>query len=224
MRKLKKRKLKPFVVPAMYVLSIAMLFGSVYFIERLISDNVFSSNEVEETEEVEDVINQEEEPVIVDDVPVVNTEPVIVRPYTNGNVKIVKNYYDYQADSATQEGAIVYYGNTYMQNSGVDYSMNAEFEVVSILDGTVMEVIEDEIMGKTVKIKHNNDLISVYQSMGSIDVKVNDTVGQGTIIGKSGEANVSPELGNHLHFELYYQGSVVNPENCYDKLVSQLNN
>lgn len=208
----------------MYVLSIAMLFGSVYFIERLISGNVFSSNEVEKNEKVEDVINQEEEPIVVPDVPVVNTEPVIVRPYTNANVKIVKNYYDYQADNAAQEGAIVYYGNTYMQNSGVDYSMDAEFEVVSILDGTVMEIVEDEIMGKTVKIKHNNDLISVYQSMGSIDVKVNDSIGQGTIIGKSGEANVSPELGNHLHFELYYQGSVVNPENCYDKLVSQLNN
>ena len=219
---MKRRKLKPFMVPVMYVLSIAMLLGSVYFIEKLINNQVFQSNDVEE---VEDVIHEEElepEESYTSDIPVVNTDPVIMRPYTNGNVKIVKNYYDYQADASSQEGSIVYYGNTYMQNSGVDYGMDAEFEVVSILDGTVTEVVEDDIMGKTVKIKHSNDLISVYQSLGSVDVKENDAVTQGTIIGKSGEANISPELGNHLHFELYHQGTVVNPENYYDKLLGEL--
>lgn len=219
---MKKRKLKPFVVPLMYVASIAMLLGSVYAIEKLISNSVFQSNEVEEVEDV--IFNTDDDNYEVNssDVPVVSTDPVISRPYVNGNVKIVKNYYDYQADNASQEESIVYYGNTYMQNSGVDYGMDAEFEVVSILDGTVMEVTQDDIMGNTVKIKHSNDLISVYQSMGTVDVKANDAVTQGMIIGKSGEANVSPELGNHLHFELYHKGSVVNPENYYDKLLGEL--
>lgn len=220
---MKRRKLKKFVVPMLYVASIAMLLGSVYFIEGLINKNVFDSD-VEEVEKVDSIVEENIDEVInSSDVPVVSTEATIARPYTNGNVKIVKNYYDYQADANSQENSILYYGNTYMQNSGVDYGMNAEFEVVSILDGTVTEVVDDEVMGKTIKIQHNNDLISVYQSMGSVDVKVNDAVVQGTIIGKSGEANVSTDLGNHLHFELYHKGSVVNPENYYDKLLSQLN-
>ena len=218
---MKRRKLKPFVVPMMYVASIAMLLGSVYCIEKLINNSVFQSDSVENVEEV--IFDEEDTETNSSDVPVVRTEPIIGRPYTNGSVKIVRNYYDYQADQESQEGAIVYYGNTYMQNSGVDYGMESEFEIVSILDGTVMEVIDDEIMGKTVKIKHSNDLISVYQSMGSVDVAENDPVTQGTIIGKSGEANVSPDLGNHLHFELYYQGAVVNPENYYDKNLGELN-
>ena len=62
----------------------------------------------------------------------------------------------------------------------------------------------------------------MYQSLGSVDVKVNDYVYQGMIIGHSGEANVSPELGNHLHFELYHQGSVVNPLNYFDKYLGEL--
>lgn len=219
---MKKRKLKPFVVPLMYVVSIAMLLGSVYCIEKLVNRAVFQNDDTSNVEEV--ILNNDdmEDGEQSSDVPVVNNEPTISRPYTNGNVKIVKDYYDYQADNTSQEGAIVYYGNTYMQNSGVDYGMESEFEVVSILDGTVMEVLDDDIMGKTVKIKHNNNLISVYQSMGSVDVKANDTVTQGSIIGKSGEANVSSDLGNHLHFELYYKGSVVDPENYYDKLVGEL--
>lgn len=218
---MKRRKLKKFVVPAMYVTSIAMLIGSVYVIERLVNNAVFENEGVEEVEEV--ILNDDYNiDYGVNDVPVVNTEVVISRPYTNGNVKIVKNYYDYQGDASGQENSIVYYGNTYMQNSGVDYGMDSDFEVVSILDGTVIDVIDDDIMGKTIKIKHSNDLISVYQSLGSVDVEKDSVVTQGMIIGKSGEANVSPELGNHLHFELYYQGEVVNPENYYDKLLSEL--
>ena len=212
---MKRRKLKPFVVPVMYVLSIAMLLGGVYATTLLINNNESNDNK-----EVDKVINQEEP--VHENVPVIATEPLIGRPYTNGSVKIVKNYYDYKAEEQSQEDALVYYGNTYMQNSGVDYGLDVEFEVVSILDGTVMEVTDDEIMGKTIKIKHNNDLISVYQSLGSVDVKANDAVSQGTIIGKSGLSNVSRDLGNHLHFEIYYQGVVLNPENCYDKTLSEL--
>ena len=110
-----------------------------------------------------------------------------------------------------------------MQNSGVDYAGSTEFDVVSILDGTVVSVTDDDILGTTIQIKHSNDLISVYQSMGSVNVQENDAITQGTVIGKSGESNISSDLGNHLHFELYHQGSVVNPEEYYGKLLGELN-
>lgn len=218
---MKKRKLKPFVVPAVYILSLAMLLTSVYFIEKIINNVVFKSEDVTEVEEVEDVVSEDTD--VTNDMPVVNTEPQIIKPYVNESVKVVKNYYDYQADNASQEESILYYGDTYMQNSGIDYASDAEFEVVSILDGVITEIVDDEIMGKTVKIKHSNDLVSVYQSMGTVDFKVNDNVGQGAIIGVSGENNISRDLGNHLHFELYYKGSVVNPDDYYGKLTSELN-
>ena len=218
---MKKRKLKPFVVPAVYILSLAMLLTSVYFIEKIINNVVFKSEDVTEVEEVEDVVSEDTD--VTNDMPVVNTEPQIIKPYVNESVKVVKNYYDYQADNASQEESILYYGDTYMQNSGIDYASDAELEVVSILDGVITEIVDDEIMGKTVKIKHSNDLVSVYQSMGTVDFKVNDNVGQGAIIGVSGENNISRDLGNHLHFELYYKGNVVNPDDYYGKLTSELN-
>jgi stage II sporulation protein Q len=215
-----KRKLKPFVVPMVYVLSIAMLITSVYFVERIINSTVFKSEDVENTEDTEEVINEADSSN--GEVPVVNTDPQIIRPYTNEAIKVVKSYYDYQADNSSQENSILYYGDTYMQNSGVDYSCGSEFDVVSILDGTVTEVIDDDVMGKTIKVQHSNDLVSVYQSMGNIDLKENDVVNQGMIIGKSGTNNVSSDLGNHLHFELYYKGSVVNPEDYYGKMLGEL--
>lgn len=218
---MKRRKLKKIFVPVMYIMTITMLFGSIYFIESLIKTQIFQEEDlqVEEVLNESDNYNYDEK----ENIPVVSTDTIVARPYNNGNVQIVKSFYDYKADVTSQEDSIVYYGNTYMQNSGVDYGMGSEFEVVSILDGTVMEVIEDDIMGKTVKIKHSNDLISVYQSMGNVDVKTDDKVTQGMIIGHSGESNVSSELGNHLHFELYCNGTVVNPEEYYDKSINELN-
>ncbi len=216
---MKKRRLKPFVVPVVYVLSLTMLLVSVYFVEEAINGRVFKSENIEE---VKDSTEEVVEEVPSNDMPVVNTEPQIIKPYVNDAVKVVRSFYNKDADNSTQENSIIYYGDTYMQNSGIDYAGDAEFEVVSILDGTITEIKDDEIMGKTVKIQHNNDLISVYQSMGTVNFKVNDTVGQGAIIGNSGENNIGKDLGSHLHFELYYKGKIVNPDEYYGKLVSQL--
>lgn len=216
---MRKRKLKSFVVPVLYVLSLTMIIASVYFIEEAINGRMFKSEDVEEVKDnTEDVVEE----LPSSDMPVVNTEPQIIRPYVNESVKVVRNFYNKDADNNTQENSIIYYGDTYMQNSGIDYAGNGEFEVVSILDGTITEIKDDEIMGKTVKIQHNNDLVSVYQSMGTVNFKVNDTVGQGAIIGNSGENNIGKDLGSHLHFELYYKGQIVNPDDFFGKLISQL--
>lgn len=223
-----KRKLKPFAVSMIYVISAVMLVLSMYFIQGIIENTVLKDKE-STTEQtgiiIEDIITDKDNEVNTntEDIPVVNTDSQIIKPYMDESIKIAKNYYDYQSDNTTQENSIIYYENTYMQNSGVDYAGSSEFDVVSILDGTVVSVSEDDILGTTIQIKHSNDLVSVYQSMGTVNVKENDVVTQGTIIGKSGESNISKDLGNHLHFELYRAGSVVNPEEYYGKLLGELN-
>ena len=214
-----KRKLKSFVVPMAYLLSLVMLIGSVFVIEGAINSNM-----LKDTGTVSDRVDDSSDEEIISDVePVVNTDPQIINPYVDTEVKIVRDYYNKDADNASQENSLFYYGDTYMQNSGIDYAKGSEFDVVCILDGTVIEVLDDEVMGKTIKVKHSNDLISVYQSMGTINFKVDDNITQGTVIGKSGENNISTDLGNHLHFELYYQGKVVNPLDYYGKLLGELN-
>lgn len=139
----------------------------------------------------------------------------IIKPYTAGNVEIGKSYYDYKSEETNQENSIIYYENTYIQNTGVDYTSKEVFDVNAIADGTVIAVTKDDIVGNTVKIEHNNDMISVYQSINEVSVKEKDQVTKGQVIGKSGTNSIGSNLGNHLHFELYKNNILVNPEEVF---------
>ena len=209
---MKTRKLKKSVIPALYALAIVAVLGSVYLIENAMNNRDF---------EKEDHYGKVNKTIIDDTKPVVNEEVTIIRPYKDTQIKIVKNYYDYKGTEESQQNSLIYHDNTYIQNSGVAYGGKENFEVVSVLDGTVVEVKEDKLLGKIVQIKHANDIISVYQSLGTVNVKKDDTVKQGDVIGTSGTSNISKDLNSHLSFELIKSGQIVNPEEYYDKIPSE---
>ena len=96
------------------------------------------------------------------------------------------------------------------------------FDVITILDGTVISVSENDILGTTVEIRHSNNLISLYQGLSDVLVEENMVLVQGQIIAKSGTSNINKELGNHLHFELYHNGKIVNPEKYYNRSIDEL--
>lgn len=143
-------------------------------------------------------------------------ETGIVKPYTSETVEIGKNFYDYKAEDKSQEEAIVYYEDTYIQNTGVDYTSKESFDVNAVADGKVISITKDDIVGTTIKIEHNN-MISVYQSVKDVEVKENEEVAKGQIIAKSSTNNISSDLGNHLHFELYKDNILVNPEEFFQE-------
>lgn len=148
--------------------------------------------------------------------PTVNQSVTLARPYTDPNISIVKDYYDYKAESDRQENSLIYYEDTYIQSTGVSYSNGDIFNVVAVLEGTVKSVVQSDLLGNTITIEHDG-ATSVYQSLSEISVAEGEVVEQGTIIGKSGTSNISSELNNHLYFELIVDGVSVNPEEYYDK-------
>ena len=159
-----------------------------------------------------DVDISKDNEIIESTLPVINTTIKPIVPYTDQTVKIGKTYYDYLAEEASQENAIIKHYNTYIQNTGIDYVGNNIFDVVAILDGTVEKIVEDDSTGKTIEIKHGDNSISIYGSLSEIIVKKGDTVNQGQQIGKSGTNELDKEMGNHLHFEVYNNGQNMNPE------------
>ena len=209
-----KRNLKLLAVPAIYVVAILVFGTSMYLIQKVVNTNRFESHEEMEYVDKEIVTDNEYIPVVV-------TENTILKPFLNESVTINKTFYNYNGDEKNQEESLIIYKDTYMQNSGVDYKYTESFDVISILDGTVIEVTDNEILGKTIKIRHSNDLISTYQCLSDINVNKEDTVLRGQVIGKSGTSNLYTTDYN-LHFELSYQGKNINPEESYNKTESEL--
>ena len=156
---------------------------------------------------------------------VVKTESPIIRPYDNADIKVLKSFYDYKDEEIKQENSIINYENTYLQNNGVVYGgIDEDFDVRAIHSGKVTSIKEDKLLGKIVTIEHDNNVISIYSSLKEVTVKENDEISQGTIIGKSGESNLEKDLGSHLLLEMTIDGKYVNPEDTYDRQISDLKN
>ena len=147
--------------------------------------------------------------------PVINSDPKPIKPYVDNNVKVGKTYYDYKGSEQEQEDSILKHDDTYIQNNGIDYISDKEFEIVSVMDGTVTNIKEEEGIGKTIEIKNNDGYVTSYQSLSEISVKKGDIVSQGQLLGKSGSNDLDKELGNHLHFEVYNNGQSINPNNYF---------
>ena len=98
-----------------------------------------------------------------------------------------------------------------MQNSGVLYKSKEAFDVVTILDGTVVNVKKDEVLGNIVEIKHSNNLITTYEGLSTVNVKKDQLLKQGDVVVKSGKLNLGEEIENGLLFEVISDGKYINP-------------
>lgn len=211
----KKLKLKESVVRSLYlVFALTVIIGSAMLIKSMKEVDKLESKE-------EDYQYVSETPIVNEELPVINEVRKMGKPYLDESVKIGKNFYDYKADTKQQENSITYYDGKYLQNSGIDYTKEEVFDVVAVLEGTVTTVKQDEILGNVVEIKHENNLITTYQSLSEVFVKQGDLVLQGQQIGKSGTNKIDKDMGNHLHFEVYSNGQVVDPNLYVDKEIKK---
>ncbi len=94
---------------------------------------------------------------------------------------------------------------------GVDIVAKTNEPVKCIADGTVLFSSWTQDAGYVMMIQHSGNLISVYKHNAELYKKVGTFVNAGEIIalvGNSGELTNGP----HLHFELWYNGNSLNPE------------
>jgi len=101
--------------------------------------------------------------------------------------------------------------NTVANHYGTDVVAAANEIVKSTLDGTVIMASWTLETGWVIQIQHSNNLISVYKHNAELLKRVGDYVNVGeaiAIIGNSGELTTGP----HLHFELWFNGVPLNPE------------
>lgn len=94
---------------------------------------------------------------------------------------------------------------------GVDVAGDPNAAIKATLDGTVVMANFTSETGYVISIQHANNLVSVYKHCSSLLQKTGAYVKAGdaiAIIGNSGETSHGP----HLHFELWFNGSPVDPQ------------
>ncbi len=108
------------------------------------------------------------------------------------------------------KGTVTSMFNTQTKHYGIDVVAAPNEVIKSTLDGTVVMADWTSETGYVIAVQHSNNLFSIYKHNSALLKNTGDYVKAGevlAIIGNSGELTTGP----HLHFELWYNGSPVNP-------------
>ncbi len=92
----------------------------------------------------------------------------------------------------------------------VDITAPANSVVMSVLDGTVIFAGWNDESGYTIQIQHSNNIVTIYKHNQKLLKKTGDKVSAGSSIAIVGNTG-SLTTGDHLHFELWYNGEAVDP-------------
>lgn len=99
--------------------------------------------------------------------------------------------------------------NTGSNHYGTDIAGNHGDCVISSLPGTVEETGFDKGLGNYVKVRHSEEMITVYGHLSEIMVRKGEAVDGNTRIGSVGATGAA--TGPHLHFEVRVNGKCVDP-------------
>ena len=200
-----RKKLKDWVIPTLGIFVLVGALFSYYLISNLINTNIVPDNSYVTDALVDNTIDVQNE--------VEGAEEVqIIKPYKGEEVTISKYYYNNSDEETKQQKSLIRYQNIYMPNTGILYSSDQAFDIVPVLPGKVSVVKTDDILGNIIEIEHDNNIVTIYQSVKDVKVKVGDEVTQETIIAASGSNKLEGEKENCLHFEVYKDGTLTNPE------------
>ncbi|TAL58618.1 MAG: M23 family metallopeptidase [Bacteroidetes bacterium] len=101
--------------------------------------------------------------------------------------------------------------NSAQEHYGTDIVAKENEPIKATLDGTVLFAGWTSETGFTIQIQHSNNLVSAYKHNSVLLKKAGQFVKAGetiAVIGNSGEQSNGP----HLHFELWYNGKAIDPQ------------
>jgi len=93
---------------------------------------------------------------------------------------------------------------------GVDIMTKPSETIKSTLDGTVIYAGFSAAEGNVISVQHGNNLVSIYKHCASLLKNPGERVKSGealAVVGNTGEKSTGP----HLHFEMWFNGSAINP-------------
>lgn len=111
--------------------------------------------------------------------------------------------------------------NDYRVHNGIDIVTEEGAPVYSAADGTVSQVWDDPLMGKSVAIAHVGDSYTIYKNLSAelaAGIEEGAKVKSGQLIASVGNtAMIEIAEEPHLHFELTVSGKTADPLDYFDE-------
>ena len=164
------------------------------------ADNSDDNNDTDDTDDTDNTDNP-------DDSDDVSTSYEFIVPVAQ--VDVINDYTFYHNKTL----------DCYHFHTGLDMSGEVGTEVMACLDGTVESItVGDVLDGTVVTLSHANGVKTSYYFIDAAEtLKVGDTVSRGDVIGTIAQPTGSEyKDGAHLHFEVYKDGAVVDPNEYLD--------
>ena len=95
-------------------------------------------------------------------------------------------------------------------HTGLDISNSLDTPIQATADGEVVEAGWMDRYGWGIRIRHTEDLETLYAHLDRLEVKVGRKVSRGDILGFMGRSGNA--TGVHLHYEVRLKGKPVNPQ------------
>jgi murein DD-endopeptidase MepM/ murein hydrolase activator NlpD len=96
-------------------------------------------------------------------------------------------------------------------HQGIDLAAPLGTDVFASRAGTAIEIGKNSILGNYIVISHEGGWETVYGHLSVVEIRLNQIVKSGMIIGKVGSSGIS--TGPHLHFEVRLRGTPRDPAN-----------
>ena len=137
------------------------------------------------------------------------TKPAGKAPIRTGLPVVGQTVHDYAMESLSYNETT----RDWRVHNGIDIAAEAGSTVCAAADGTVYTTYEDDTMGYTVVIRHEDGYTTVYSSLSEeLAVSAGDTVTLGQAIGTVGNsALLESAIGDHLHFSVTCNDKPVDP-------------
>lgn len=218
---LQKLTKKRWVLPAVYLGLAALVISTVIWLQGTDGDIAVDDTNLDQgqIQDGDTDVNYE------DALPVTTSNEVFKMPVVNEEeVEIIGYFFDFNGTEEEKQAALVFYDNTYYQNKGIDIAMESgdAFDVVAALSGTVVKAENDALLGNVVHIEHDNNVVTVYQSLDNVKVEEGQSVKQGDVLGQAGRNLYNQDAGVHVHFEIRQDGAPVNPLDFFNQPVTSL--
>lgn len=196
---------RKFIYPAIYLVLAAALVTGLWLyqtnkVEDELSSQTATTASQDEPEEAVPAAAKQDE---VMHWPVADTSAI----------HVVTPFYSEAASAEDKAAAMMQYGDSYTPSVGISIARKdgQAFDVLAAKSGTVTRIETLPMLGNVVEVTHANKQKTVYDSLDTVSVKLDDKVTQGTVLGQAGRNELEKQHGVHVHFEVFNNDSPVNP-------------